>query len=260
MRPRASRLALLITAVAFVAVYAPVVAMIIRSFWDANAGEAGGWTLDGYRLGLADADIQDALLRSLLIGFSSAAAATLLGTLAALALERGHRRFPGRRAFETALYFPLLSPDILFGLSLLLWFVLLGIPLGVPSIIMAHATFGLPYVILTVRARLAGMDVSLEDAARDLGASPRQAFFKVTLPLILPGILGGALIAFTLSFDDFMIAFFTGGAGNDTLPVKLYGLVRFGIMTQVSAISSVVFLATAGIAGVLTLSRLVRRG
>lgn len=259
MRPRASRLAIFVTALAFVAVYAPVIAMLLRSFWDPNAGESGGWTLSGYQNGLADAGIQDALVRSLVVGLLSAFVATLLGTGAALALERAHRRFAGRRAFETLLYFPLLAPDILFGLSLLLWFVWLGLPLGLPAIVVAHATFGLPYVILTVRARLAGMDVSLEDAARDLGATPRQAFAKVTLPLILPGIVGGALIAFTLSFDDFMIAFFTGGAGNDTLPVKLYSLVRFGIMTEVSAISSVVFLATAAIAAVLTLSRLIKR-
>ena len=138
-------------------------------------------------------------------------ASTLIGTAAALAIQRA--RFPGRRALDALTYVPLVMPEIVMGLSLLIWFVALGLRLGTFSVILAHITFSLSYVVITVKSRLADFDLSLEEAARDLGATGWQVFRRVTLPLIWPGILSGALIAFTLSFDDFVVTFFTAGGG-----------------------------------------------
>jgi spermidine/putrescine transport system permease protein len=130
------------------------------------------------------------------------------------------------------------------GLSLLIWFVLLRITLGSFSIILAHITFSVSYVIITVKARLDGFDYSLEEAAQDLGASPWQTFWRVTFPLIWPGVLSGALMAFTLSFDDFLITFFTAGVGSDTLPLKIYAMIKFGVSPEINALSTLMLGAT----------------
>ena len=135
-------------------------------------------------------------------------------------------------------------PEIVLGLSLLIWFVLLRFTLGTFSIILAHTTFSISYVIITVKARLHGFDQSLEEAAKDLGATPWKTFWKVTFPLIWPGILSGALIAFTLSFDDFLITYFTAGVGSDTLPLKVYAMIKFGVTPEINALSTIMLAAT----------------
>jgi len=131
------------------------------------------------------------------------------------------------------------------GLASVIWFAFLGIKLGVHTIMMAHVTFALSYVVITVRARLADFDTSLEEAAADLGATPGQVFRTVTLPLIAPAIVAGAMMAFTLSFDDFLISFFTAGAGSDTLPMRLYSMIRFGLNREIYALSSLLIVVTA---------------
>ena len=168
--------------------------------------------------------------------------ATLLGTLAALGLHRFH--FRGKNIFEALILTPLLVPEIVFGLALLVWFVALGMTLGKVSIILAHITFSVSYVILTVKARLYDSDLRFEEAASDLGATLWQTFWRVTLPLIWPGVASGALLAFTLSFDDFVITYFTAGVGSDTLPVKLYSMIRYGLSPKVDALSSLIFVFT----------------
>jgi spermidine/putrescine transport system permease protein len=173
---------------------------------------------------------------SLWVGFWATLVSTVLGTSAALAVER--YRFPGRKAFDAITHVPLIMPEIVLGLSMLIWFVLLRITLGSFSIILAHITFSVSYVIITVKARLDGFDYSLEEAARDLGASPWQTFRRVTFPLIWPGVLSGALMAFTLSFDDFLITFFTAGVGSDTLPLKIYAMIKFGVSPEINALST----------------------
>jgi spermidine/putrescine transport system permease protein len=135
-------------------------------------------------------------------------------------------------------------PEIVMGLSLLIWFVFLHITLGVVSIVLAHVTFSLSYVILTVRARLEGFDQTLEEAAKDLGASPWKTFAHITFPLIFPGILSGALLAFTLSFDDFLVAFFTAGPGSDTLPLRIYAMIKYGVTPEINALSTLMLLGT----------------
>jgi spermidine/putrescine transport system permease protein len=179
---------------------------------------------------------------SLNVGLWSTFGATLLGTSAALAITR--TRFPGRKILDALTYVPLIMPEIVLGLSLLIWFVLLQLTLGVVSIVLAHITFCVSYVIITVKARLHGFDESLEEAALDLGATPWKTFWQVTFPLIWPGVLSGALMAFTLSFDDFLITFFTAGVGSDTLPLKIYSMIKFGVTPEINALSTIMLAVT----------------
>jgi spermidine/putrescine transport system permease protein len=135
-------------------------------------------------------------------------------------------------------------PEIVVGVSLLVFFVAVGFQLGITTIVIAHVAFTISFVTIVVRARLAGMDRSVEEAAQDLGASPLQTFFRVTLPLILPGVMAGGLLAFTLSFDDFVITYFISGVGSTTLPLKIYSMIKFGVSPVINALSTVVLVAT----------------
>ena len=224
-----------ITVAGFLLLYVPLVVLVVGSF-RAPVIEGGGWTLAWYGKVFANGAILDALSISVCVGFWSMLISTLLGTAAALALVR--TQFPGRRLLDALTHVPLIMPEIVLGLALLIWFVLLRIALGPFSIILAHVTFSMSYVIITVKARLRGFDRSLEEAARDLGASSWQTFRRVTFPLIRPGVLSGALMAFTLSFDDFLITFFTAGVGSDTLPLKIYSMIKFGVSPEINALST----------------------
>lgn len=243
-RPKPKPLSYGVTAFAFLLLYIPLLALVVYSFLGKVDPVSGsrGWTLEWYRRVFANSQVIESLNNSLVVGFWSTLAAAFLGTTAAIAIER--TRFPGRRLFDALIHLPLIMPEIVLGLSLLIWFVLLRISLGTVSIILAHVTFSVSYVIITVKARLADFDVSLEDAARDLGASPWQVFSRITLPLIWPAVLSGALMAFTLSFDDFLITFFTAGVGSDTLPLKIYSMVKFGVSPEINALSTVLLVAT----------------
>lgn len=243
-RPTPPVFAKLITTATFLLLYIPLVALIVYSFL--TSSEPGGpldrFTFEWYLEAFQDETLQSALAVSLWVGIWSTLGATIIGTTAALALER--TEFPGKKLVDALTLVPLVVPEIVMGLSLLIWFVLLHITLGAFSIILAHITFSFSYVIITVRTRLHDFDYSLEEAARDLGATPWKTFWKVTFPLIFPGILSGALMAFTLSFDDFLITFFTAGVGSDTLPIKLYSMIKFGISPKVNALSTLLLVAT----------------
>jgi spermidine/putrescine transport system permease protein len=244
LRPRSSVGAKLVTLGAFLLLYVPLLALVVYSFLGPTAGPGSpqGWTLEWYIRILHNKQVLDAFNMSVIVGLWSTLGATLLGTAAALAIER--MRFPGRKVFDAITHVPLIMPEIVLGLALLIWFVVLRITLGSFSIVLAHITFCVSYVIITVKARLAGFDDSLEEAARDLGASPWQTFWKVTFPLIWPGVLSGALMAFTLSFDDFLITFFTAGVGSDTLPLKIYAMIKFGVSPEINALSTLMLGAT----------------
>jgi spermidine/putrescine transport system permease protein len=222
----------------------PLLVLVAFSF---NASrfsvEWTGFTLDWYRRLLARPDILRGLRISLLVGVSATAIATVSGTLLALALAR--HRFRGRRALESVIYVPLVTPEIVIGISLLTLFAAVGMSLGVSTIIIAHVAFSISFVIVIVRARLAGMDTNLEEAAMTLGADEVTTFFRVTLPQLTPGIVAGALLAFTLSFDDYVITSFVAGSGSSTLPVVVYGMVRRTIEPSVNAISTVVLVVTS---------------
>src|SRR5512144_755114 len=176
---------------------------------------------------------------SLLIALTASIVSTVLGTMAGFAM---HRR--GSKILAVLVLAPIAIPEILMGVSLLIFFVLLNFTLGLLSVTLAHIAFSIGFVAIVVRSRLAGMDESLTEAARDCGATPAQAFRLITLPLIMPAVIAGALMAFTLSIDDFVITFFTAGAGTTTLPLEIYSMIKIAVTPEVNAVSTLLMLLT----------------
>ena len=223
--------------------YLPIAVLIIYSFNKARISAVwDGFTVNWYREMLTDASMLSALKNSLIVGLASTIISTIIGTLTALSMSR--YKFLGKRAFDSILYMPLIIPDIVMGISLLTFYVFIRFTLGLASIVVAHVAFNISYVAVVVRARLHGYDRTLDEAAMDLGASPVQTFMRVTLPLILPGVIGGALIAFTMSFDDYLITSFVVGVGSTTLPIKVYSMMKFGVTPEVNALSTLILLFT----------------
>ena len=227
--------------------YAPILVLVACSF---NASALvtvwGGFSTRWYGVLLADGPLIAAAWVSLRVAASSAAIATVVGTLAALALVR-HGRFRGRRLFAGLVTAPMVMPEVITGLSLLLLFVGIGFERGLSAIVVAHATLGTGFVAVVVAARLRGLDRDLEAAAADLGAGPLRVFATVTLPLLAPGIAAGFLLAFTLSLDDLVIASFVSGPGATTLPMRLYSQVRLGVNPEINA-ASTLLIAAVGLA------------
>ena len=221
----------------------PILVLVAFSF---NASkfsvEWTGFSLAWYRRLLERDDILRGLRASLAVGVLATVIATLLGTLLALGLAR--HRFRGRRALEALLYVPIVTPEIVAGISLLILYVLIGLPLGLATITIAHVAFCLSFVVVVVLARLEGMDESLEEAALILGADEITTFWRVTVPQLWPGILSAALLAFTLSFDDFVITSLVAGPGSSTLPLVVYSMVRRNIEPSINAISTLILLVT----------------
>jgi len=220
--------------------YLPIVILVIYSF---NASRLvtvwGGWSLRWYGEFFQDRAMIEAALMSFRVAATSATIATLLGTLAAVALSRGER-FSGRTLFSGMLYAPLVMPEIITGLSLLLLFVAIEVERGFWTVTIAHTTLTMCFVTVVVQSRLGALDRSVEEAAMDLGCGPAQAFVAVTLPLILPAIAAGWMLAFTLSLDDLVIASFTTGPGSATLPIRIYSEVRLGVKPEINAICTLV--------------------
>jgi len=220
--------------------YLPIVILVIYSF---NASRLvtvwGGWSLRWYTEFFHDRAMLEAALMSFRVAAASATLATLLGTLAAVALSRGER-FKGRTLFSGMLYAPLVMPEVITGLSLLLLFVALNAERGFWTVTIAHTTLTMCFVAVVVQSRLGPLDRSLEEAAMDLGCGPARAFLRVTLPLILPAIAAGWMLAFTLSLDDLVIASFTTGPGSATLPIRIYSEVRLGVKPEINAICTLV--------------------
>lgn len=223
--------------------YLPLLIVILHSF---NAAKLGthwaGFTLHWYQVLFQDDEMLRAAYHSLLIAAVASAASTVLGTLAGLALYRYKLRL-----FPFLILAPLAIPELLSGVSLLIFFVLINFTLGLASIMLAHIAFCISFVAIVVRSRLAGLDPALAEAARDLGASPWQSFRYVTLPLIAPGIMAGALLAFTLSIDDFVITFFAAGVDASTLPLRIYSMIKITVTPEVNAISTILVLLTLAI-------------
>jgi spermidine/putrescine transport system permease protein len=227
-------------AFAYAFLYLPLVIVVVYSFNDSRLNaEWVGFTLDWYRNLFADDDMLLAARNSLLIGACASFAATILGTMAGFAMHRWKTRL-----LPLLVLTPIAIPEILVGVSLLIFFVLLNFTLGLWSVALAHIAFCIGFVAIVVRARMAGMDESLVEAARDCGATPWQAFRHVTLPLIMPGVIAGALMAFTLSIDDFVITFFTAGAGTVTLPLQIYSMIKIAVTPEVNAVSTLLMLVT----------------
>ena len=235
---------------AYAFLYAPLVIVIAYSFNDSRLNaEWVGFTLSWYEKLFGNEKMLKAAWNSLVIGLTASAVSTVLGTMAGYAMYRYKMRL-----LPVLVLAPIAIPEILMGVSLLIFFVMLNITLGMVSIVLSHIAFCVGFVAIVVRSRLAGMDESLTEAARDLGATPWQAFRLVTLPLIMPGVVAGALMAFTLSIDDFVITFFTAGVGSSTLPLQIYTMVKIAVTPEVNAVSTLLMLLTLAL--ILIASRL----
>jgi putrescine transport system permease protein len=228
--------------------YVPILVLVAYSF---NASRLvtvwGGFSTRWYGVLLADGPLLEAAWVSLRVAMLSAAIATALGTLAALALAR-HGRFRGRTLFTGLVTAPMVMPEVITGLSLLLLFVAVGLDRGFWTVTLAHTTFAMCFVTVVVQSRLVTFDRALEEAAMDLGATPLRTFGSVTLPLIAPAIAAGFLLAFTLSLDDLVIASFTSGPGATTLPMRIYSQVRLGVTPEINAASTILIgVVTVGV-------------
>jgi putrescine transport system permease protein len=243
-----SRFNIVSIALGFAFLYLPIVILVIFSF---NASRLvtvwGGFSFQWYGSLFRNQAFLDAAWVTIRVGLISATVATVLGTLAALALTR-YTRFRGRVLFSGMVFAPLVMPEVITGLSLLLLFVAIGLDRGFLTITLAHITFTMCFVAVVVQSRLMSFDRSLEEAAMDLGAPPVKTFFQVTLPVIAPAIISGWMLAFTLSMDDLVISNFTSGPGATTLPMKIYSQVRLGVTPEINAACTLLIaVVTAGV-------------
>jgi len=232
--------------IGFAFLYAPIISLVVFSFNESKLVTVwGGFSTKWYASLFADPQILGAAWLSVQVAFASASIALVLGTLCAVALVR-FRRFRGRTALAGMVSAPLVMPDVITGLSLLLLFVsmeaMFGWPAGrgVLTIILAHSTFCMAYVTVVVQSRLSDLDLSLEEAAMDLGATPVRVFFDITLPIIAPALVSGWLLAFTLSLDDLVIASFVSGPGSSTLPMVIFSKIRLGVSPDINALATII--------------------
>jgi spermidine/putrescine transport system permease protein len=222
---------------AYIYLYLPIFFLVVFSFNTSKYSVRWtGFTLQWYGDLFADKAIWDATRNTLIVATTSTLLSTIIGTAAAIALHRYN--FRGKGFSEATLYIPIVIPEVVMGISLLAFFAQAGIDLGLQTIIIAHIAFSIPFVTLNVRARLQGMDRAVEEAAMDLGANEWITFRRVTLPLIMPGVLSGALLAFTLSLDDYIITLFTAGPGSTTLPLRVFSMLRQAVTPKVNALSA----------------------
>jgi putrescine transport system permease protein len=246
----------------FAFLYLPIVLLVIYSFNESRLVTVwAGFSTRWYVSLFSNQGLIDAAWVTARVGVVSASVATVLGTLAALALTR-YTRFRGRVLFTGMVFAPLVMPEVITGLSLLLLFVAVGFDRGFVTVTLAHITFSMCFVAVVVQSRLLSFDRSLEEAAMDLGATPVRTFFSVTLPVILPAVVSGWMLAFTLSLDDLVIASFTSGPGATTLPMKIYSQVRLGVTPEINAVCTILIgLVATGviIASILNKQREVQR-
>src|SRR5210317_2412630 len=241
----------------FAFLYIPIVILVVYSFNKSKLVTVwGGFSPKWYGELLQNQAFLDAAKVTLQVGVVSSTLATILGTMAAFVLVRGGR-FVGRTLFSGMIYAPLVMPEVITGLSLLLLFIGIGLDRGVMTIVLAHTTFSMCYVSVVVSSRLATFDMSLEEAALDLGSTPFDAFRLVTLPIIAPAVISGWLLAFTLSLDDLVIASFTSGPSATTLPIKIFSAVRLGVSPEINALSTIMIGVVA--IGVITASLITKR-
>lgn len=226
----------------FLFLYAPIMVLVAFSF-NASRTRAKfeGFTFDWYIKMFNDPQIMDALTNTLIIAVVSSLIATVIGTMAAIGIS--HMKKRSKSVLLNITYIPMLNADIVTGISLMLLFIFLGLRFGMQSMLLAHITFNIPYVILAVLPKLNQLDSHLYEAALDLGATPLKAYSKVVIPQLMPGIISGALIAFTMSFDDFVISFFTTGNGINNLSIVIYAMAKRGVKPEINALSSLMFAA-----------------
>jgi len=230
--------------------YIPIFVLIIFSFNESKLNAVWtGFSLKWYFSLFNNYSIMEAVKNSLIVAFSSTAISIVLGTVTAVGMYR--YKFKGKSVIDGILFVPLVIPEIVMGISMLAFFSQFHFPMGLLTLIIAHVTFSISYVVVVVRARLDGFDKSLEEAAMDLGATPIETFKRVTLPLIMPGIIAGGLLAFTLSLDDVIISFFVAGPGSNTLPLKVFSMVKFGVTPEINALSTILLVLTVSMVAII---------
>lgn len=235
-------------ALGLVIIYLPIALVILYSFNESKISSVwGGFSLKWYRTLFADKAMFQALGNSLILGLSASLAAGVVGTLGAVGFDRVRPR--SRRLIEYLTSLPLMTPEIILGMVFMAFFGMLGIPFGMGTLILSHTTFCIPYVFMLVQARLVGMDRSLAEAARDLGAGERQVFFTITLPLLLPAIVSGMLLSFAMSLDDVIISLFVTGVNVNTLPIKVYTALKTGVTPEINALCTLLLAATLLLVG-----------
>lgn len=227
----------------YIFLYLPIAVVVAFSF---NSSEMNivfeDFTFEWYVKLWSNEPLMEAFKNTLIVAVVSTFFATVLGTLCAVGLNRFEFKLKG--LISSALYIPIVIPELVFAIAVLIFFSMVNIPMSMFTLIVSHVTFSMPFVVITVRSRLAGFDKSVEEAARDLGANELHTFFRVTLPMIAPGVMSGAMLALTLSLDDVVVSFFTAGADSQTLPLKILGMVKKGVSPDVNALSTLIIVGT----------------
>lgn len=227
----------------YIFLYLPIVIIVLFSFNTSKLNVTfEGFTLDWYVSMWSNRSLMRAFENTIIVALASTVGSVFIGTLASVGMYR--YAFRGKSVIDSMLYIPIVIPELVLGLALLMFFTTFDITLGMMTLIIAHITFSLPFVVITVRSRMAGFDRSVEEAAMDLGANGFRTFYKITLPMIAPGVMSGAMLALTLSLDDVIVSFFTTGSKSTTLPLEIFGKVRTGVTPDVNALSTLMILGT----------------
>lgn len=242
MKKKKFKLSNLYLALVMLITYLPIIVVVVFSFNDSKLTVGWkGFTLRWYKELFRDAALMEALGNSLMLGLLSVLFAAVIGTLGAIGMMRVHFKSKGMMEYLSTI--PIIVPEIILAMAFMAFFSMVGLPFGMVTLVIAHTAFCIPYVFMMVKARLVGIDKSLEEAARDLGASPARTFFDITLPLIMPAVLSGCILAFAMSFDDVVISLFVTGPTLSTLPIKVYTQIKTGVTPEINALCTMVLLA-----------------
>ena len=233
-------------AIMILLMYFPLVMVVIFSFNESRLSASfTGFSLKWYEILANDRDLKEALLNSILLGVLSCGISAVIGTLGAVGMARVKYKSKGMMEYLSTI--PIMIPEIILGMVFLVFFSMLNLPFGMTTLVIAHTTFCIPYIFMMVKARLVGIDKSLEEAARDLGAGPIRTFFDITMPLIAPAVLSGSLLAFAMSFDDVVISIFVNGPRLNTLPVKVYAQLKTGVTPEINALCTIILVVITAV-------------
>lgn len=233
-------------AIMILLMYFPLVMVVIFSFNESRlSANFTGFSLKWYETLANDRDLKEALFNSILLGGLSCGISAIIGTLGAVGMARVKYKTKGMMEYFSTI--PIMIPEIILGMVFLVFFSMLNLPFGMTTLVIAHTTFCIPYIFMMVKARLVGIDKSLEEAARDLGAGPIRTFFDITMPLIAPAVLSGSLLAFAMSFDDVVISIFVNGPRLNTLPVKVYAQLKTGVTPEINALCTIILVVITAV-------------
>ncbi len=244
--PEFKPLSMLYACLIYAFLYIPIIVVIIYSF---NTSKRNitfeGFTLDWYAKMINNEQLMQAFYNTIIVALVSTAISVVIGTLCAVGLYKFE--FKLKQLISDALYIPIVIPELVMGIGLLMFFSMLDMPMNMGTLIISHVTFSMPFVVITVRARIAGFDKSIEEAAKDLGANEFRTFMRVTLPMIAPGVISGGMLALTMSLDDVVVSYFTAGPDSQTLPLKILGMVKKGVSPDVNALSTLMIIGTVAV-------------